>query len=229
MRPSSSSRANLRRHQPSWALVVLILVACLAHSARALHFYLEDNKEKCFMEVLPQDTAVMGVYRAEEWSAPTQQYIENLSLGIQINVEHVETQSVTVSKKGPSFGKFLFTAAHSGDHKICLSTNTSGWFNTSKVRLHLDIIIGDAAGTEVDPSERISDIQFRIRDLIHRAVDIRREQQYQREQEREFREFTDLVNRRVVLWSIVQMIVLGLACAWQLRHLRSFFMAKKLV
>ncbi|KAI9189253.1 emp24p/erv25p- protein [Blastocladiella emersonii ATCC 22665] len=211
------------------AALALVVLACVLARVQALHFFLENGKPRCFLEELPQDTVVMGVYRAEEWSNPTQEYIENLALGLHITVEHTATGKIPIDKKAPSFGKFMFTAGEGGEHQICMSTNTSAWFAASKVRLHLDMIIGDAAEHEVDPDEKVSDVIIRVRDLVHRAVDIRREQQYQREQEIKFRDFSEMVNSRVVSWSIVQLCVLGLTCAWQLRHLRSFFMAKKLV
>ncbi|KAI9224149.1 emp24/gp25L/p24 family/GOLD-domain-containing protein [Blastocladiella britannica] len=210
------------------ALLALVCALCLAHAANALHFFLVDGKPRCFLEELPQDTVVMGVYRAEEWVTSSQAYIENLALGIQVTVEHTATGQMTVNKKAQSFGKFTFTAAQGGEHKICISTNASAWFTTSKVRLHLDLVIGEAAGIEIDPNEKVNDIVFRIRDLTHRAVDIKREQQYQREQEVAFRTLSENLKSRVVSWSLVQMVILGLTCWWQLRHLRGFFVAKKL-
>ena len=48
------------------------------------------------------------------------------------------------------------------------------------------------------------------------------------EREAEFRDQSELTNSRVVRWSILQLIVLGITCAWQLTHLRAFFIKQKL-
>jgi len=69
----------------------------------------------------------------------------------------------------------------------------------------------------------------RVRDLNNRIADIRREQSYQREREAEFRDQSELTNSRVVYWTLVQLVILGVTCLWQMRHLKHFFEAKKLV
>lgn len=51
-----------------------------------------------------------------------------------------------------------------------------------------------------------------------------------REQEREaeFRDQSEATNSRVVRWMMIQLVILGGTCAWQLSHLRSFFIKQKL-
>ena len=48
------------------------------------------------------------------------------------------------------------------------------------------------------------------------------------EREAEFRDQSEATNSRVVRWTLVQLGVLGVTCAWQLSHLRSFFIKQKL-
>lgn len=50
----------------------------------------------------------------------------------------------------------------------------------------------------------------------------------QQEREAEFRDQSEAVNARVVRWTLIQLAVLGVTCAWQLSHLRSFFIKQKL-
>ena len=42
---------------------------------------------RCFLEELPQDTIVVGHYKAEEWEADSNKWGINDRLGIQITVE----------------------------------------------------------------------------------------------------------------------------------------------
>ncbi len=48
------------------------------------------------------------------------------------------------------------------------------------------------------------------------------------EREAEFRDQSESTNSRVVRWILIQLTVLGVTCAWQLSHLRSFFIKQKL-
>jgi hypothetical protein len=48
------------------------------------------------------------------------------------------------------------------------------------------------------------------------------------EREAEFRDQSEATNSRVVRWTLMQLAVLSIACAWQLSHLRSFFIKQKL-
>lgn len=48
------------------------------------------------------------------------------------------------------------------------------------------------------------------------------------EREAEFRDQSESTNARVVRWTLLQLVVLGVTCAWQLSHLRAFFIKQKL-
>lgn len=51
--------------------------------------------------------------------------------------------------------------------------------------------------------------------------DIRREQQYQREREADFRDLSESTNSRALWYSVAQISVLLGTCFWQLRHLKA--------
>ena len=141
-----------------------------------------------------------------------------------------------VSQKGSSTGKFTFSAADSGDHRLCFTpTNvpsSSGFlFSGSQVggiKFELDMAIGATSEIESSDKDKIDDVVQRIKDLNARLQDVRREQVFQREREAEFRDQSELVNSRVVRWTLIQMFVLAATCAWQLTYLRAFFIKQKL-
>ncbi|KAI9595352.1 emp24/gp25L/p24 family/GOLD-domain-containing protein [Syncephalis fuscata] len=211
------------------ALLALGLVAVVPLTT-AFHFYLDGSNPKCFIEELPKETLVVGHYRAEEYNEGMHLYAENHNIGIQITVEEKPGYKM-VNQKGASNGRFVFTSAEAGDHTICLQTNiTDGWFSSSHIRLTLDMIVGQDGA---DPTERkdakLSDLYWKVRELNNRIEDIKREQDYQRDREMSFRDQSELTNSRVVWWTIMQLAVLGATCVWQMRHLKQFFVAKKLV
>ncbi|KAG6896267.1 hypothetical protein C0993_008607, partial [Termitomyces sp. T159_Od127] len=202
---------------PPMRLLVLLL---LAVSARALHFYLDANQKRCFIEELPTDTVVEGTYRALEWSDAAHAYATNPELGIIVEVVESEHGDVLVKTTGPPEGKFTFTSHDAGDHSICLATNYTSWFSHTHIRLYLDIVVGTTKPDVEQDRTHVSGLAAKVRDLNLKLEDIRREQQYQREREADYRDLSEATNARAVWYSIAQIIVLVATCAWQLRHLK---------
>lgn len=192
-------------------------------AAHALHLYLDVNEKRCFIEELPSDTVVEGHYKALEWNAERTEYVLEPSLGIVVEVEEMDSGHVVVKSRGPPDGRFTFTSHDSGDHSICLSTNYSSWWDTTHVKLYLDIIVGGVKPDIERDRSHVSDLASKVRDLNEKLEDIRREQQYQREREVDFRNLSETTNSRAVWYSLLQIAVLVLTCTWQLKHLKRFF------
>ncbi|KAG5722160.1 Transmembrane emp24 domain-containing protein 9 [Termitomyces sp. T112] len=206
---------------------VVLFSLFLAATARALHFYLDANQKRCFIEELPTDTVVEGTYRALEWSEGAQGYKPNPELGIIVEVVESESEDVLVKTTGPPEGKFTFTSHDAGDHSICLSTNYTSWFSHTHIRLYLDIVVGTTKPDVEHDRTHVSGLAAKVRDLNVKLEEIRREQQYQREREADYRDLSEATNARAVWYSIAQIILLIATCAWQLRHLKRFFEDRK--
>ncbi|KAI9064130.1 hypothetical protein FKP32DRAFT_1591542 [Trametes sanguinea] len=210
-------------------LLSLCLLLVFAAAANALHFYLDTNEKRCFVEELPTDTLVEGHYRALEWSETEQKYVENPNLGILVEVDELETGHNVVKTRGPSDGRFTFTSHDSGDHSICLSSNYgTSWFTSTHIKLYLDIVIGNTKPDVEHDRSHVSELSQKLRDLNMKLEDVRREQQYQREREAAFRDLSEETNARAVWYTLAQIGVLLATCAWQLRHLRRFFEERKM-
>ncbi|KAL2867937.1 emp24/gp25L/p24 family protein [Aspergillus lucknowensis] len=222
----------------SWLSSALAVYAilCLSIPANALYFYVDGRQTRCFYEELPKDTLVVGTYSSEVIDQTSGTYAVDQSLKILITVDEVfDNDHRVVNKRDSHSGRFTFSAADPGSHKICLTpeTNvaTSGWLSGSAagaVRITLDMAIGETSKIESEDKGKMSDLVQRVKDLNGRLQDIRREQVFQREREAEFRDQSEATNSRVVRWTLMQLAVLSVACAWQLSHLRSFFIKQKL-
>ncbi|KAH7148723.1 emp24/gp25L/p24 family/GOLD-domain-containing protein, partial [Dactylonectria macrodidyma] len=215
----------------------LLPLLSLSAVANALYFYIDGENPKCFYEELPKDTLVVGHYTAEEWDDRVQGWQKHDGISIYISVDEIfDNDHRVVSQRGQAAGRFTFSAADSGDHKICFTpSSTSGrpsWLSTKYqnggIKLTLDLVIGETNQIESSDKNKIQDITTRVKDLNARLNDIRREQVFQREREAEFRDQSESTNGRVVRWIIIQLVVLGITCTWQLSHLRSFFIKQKL-
>ncbi|KAI0763793.1 emp24/gp25L/p24 family/GOLD-domain-containing protein [Trametes elegans] len=216
----------LSRRPPLLSLCLLLFFAAVAN---ALHFYLDTNEKRCFIEELPTDTVVEGHYRALEWSETEQKYVENPNLGILVEVDELETGHNVVKTRGPADGRFTFTSHDSGDHSICLSSNYgTSWFSSTHIRLYLDIVVGSTKPDAEHDRSHVSELSQKLRDLNMKLEDIRREQQYQREREAAFRDLSEDTNSRAVWYTLAQIGVLVATCVWQLRHLKRFFEDRKM-
>ncbi|KAI6383602.1 hypothetical protein MCOR25_000055 [Pyricularia grisea] len=209
----------------------------LSTVAQALYFYIDGHTAKCFYEELPKDTLVVGHYSAEEYDDHRKAWWKHDGISIYISVDETfDNDHRVVSQKGSSSGRFTFTAAESGEHKLCFTPSSNsgntGWLSTGSpnggIRLTLDLAIGETSALESSDKDKLEDIATRVKDLNMRLQDIRREQVFQREREAEFRDQSESTNARVVRWMLIQLTVLGITCAWQLSHLRSFFIKQKL-
>ena len=86
-----------------------------------------------------------------------------------------------ISQKSGSTGRFTFTAAESGEHRLCFqASGAGGWFSSSHVKLHLDLAVGETGDLEGKNKDRVESLAQRVQDLNARLQDIRREQVFQR-------------------------------------------------
>ncbi|KAL8736605.1 MAG: hypothetical protein Q9181_002328 [Wetmoreana brouardii] len=131
---------------------------------------------------------VVGHYKAEQIDPNTNSFVQNPDLGILVTVEEVfDNDHRVVNTKGSSTGKFTFSAADSGDHRICFLPSMAGgggWFSggqyTGAIKLTLDLAIGETSQIESTDKSKIQDIVQKVKDLNGRLQDIRREQVFQR-------------------------------------------------
>ncbi|KAI1332768.1 emp24/gp25L/p24 family/GOLD-domain-containing protein [Xylariaceae sp. FL0255] len=209
----------------------------LSTVAQALYFFIDGTTPKCFYEELPKDTLVVGHYTAEEWDDNSQSWSKHEGINIYISVDELFGDNHrVVSQKGSNSGRFTFTAHEAGDHQICFTPNSSSgrqnWLSVLSpnggIKLTLDLAIGEDSEIKSTDASKLQDISQRVKDLNSRLQDIRREQIFQREREAEFRDQSESTNARVIRWMVIQLVVLGVTCAWQLSHLRSFFIKQKL-
>jgi hypothetical protein len=93
-----------------------------------------------------------------------------------------------VAQRGSSQGKFTFSAADSGQHRICVTPQNvpsggASWLGTGvhgTVKFTLDMAIGETSKIESTDKDKVQSLTQRIQDLNSRLQDVRREQVFQR-------------------------------------------------
>lgn len=170
-------------------------------------------------------------------------------IGMHVEVRDPDDK-VILSRVYSSEGRISFTSHVPGEHVICMYSNSTAWFSGSQLRVHLDIQVGEHAVDygNVVQKEKLTELQLRIRQLLDQVEQITKEQNYQRVyengcfvrlkcyfiyylqyREERFRQTSESTNSRVLWWSVTQTAILLIMGTWQMKHLKSFFEAKKLV
>uniref|UniRef100_A0A4X1UE70 Transmembrane p24 trafficking protein 4 n=2 Tax=Sus scrofa TaxID=9823 RepID=A0A4X1UE70_PIG len=228
-------------------LPALLLLALCAAGARGLYFHIGETEKRCFIEEIPDETMVIGNYRTQMWDKQKEVFLPSTpGLGMHVEVKDPEDRirpvegepltavlQVVLSRQYGSEGRFTFTSHTPGDHQICLHSNSTRMtlFAGGRLRVHLDIQVGEHANNypEIAAKDKLTELQLRARQLLDQVEQIQKEQDYQRYREERFRLTSESTNQRVLWWSIAQTVILILTGIWQMRHLKSFFEAKKLV
>ncbi|MXQ99131.1 hypothetical protein E5288_WYG020050 [Bos mutus] len=124
--------------------------------------------------------------------------------------------------KGP--GKHTFQMLKGGDLRAI-------WSNLDLKRIHLDIRVGehdlDAAITQA--KDKVNEVSFKLEHLIEQIEQIVKEQNYQRDREEKFRMTSEDTNSNVLWWAFTQTLIFISVGIFQMKSLKDFFIAKKLV
>ncbi|KAA0204058.1 hypothetical protein HAZT_HAZT006470 [Hyalella azteca] len=186
---------------------------------------------KIFVFVVVTHEILPGNYKLQLYDPSTGGTMAS-SAGLGMHVEvHDPDDKMVLSRMYSSEGRFTFTSHSPGEHVICLYSNSTKWFSRSQLRVHFDIQVGEHAidYANVAQKEKLTELQLRVRQLLDQVEQITKEQNYQRYREERFRMTSESTNQRVLWWSIGQVAILVIMGFWQMRHLKSFFEAKKLV
>lgn len=211
--------------------IIIFVLFIVINQAYGLYFHIGETERKCFIEEIPDETNVIVNYKVELFDPRSGGFMPS-SPGIGMHVEIKDPDDkMLLSRVYSSEGRISFTSHTPGEHVICMYSNSSAWFSGSQLRVHLDIQVGEHAINygDVVQKEKLSELQLRIRQLLDQVEQITKEQNYQRYREERFRQTSESTNQRVLWWSIGQTMILVVMGAWQMRHLKSFFEAKKLV
>lgn len=129
-----------------------------------------------------------GHYHAEAWSDQTKSYQDSSDVGVFVTVEETfDNNHRIVAQRGSQKGKFTFSAADSGQHRICVVPQNvpsgGGWLSSGvhgTVKFTLDMAIGETSKIESTDKEKVQTLVQKVADLNSRLQDVRREQVFQR-------------------------------------------------
>ncbi|GBN53884.1 Transmembrane emp24 domain-containing protein 9 [Araneus ventricosus] len=211
-------------------LTVLLMVS----KTEAFYFYLKEGDEKCFIRELPDKTLLIAHYRCRTFSKESEKEKNSVQVSSQENRMMVEVlnprNKIVLSREYRSEGSFSITSHEPGEHTICMHTKD---FKSSgrTLKIDLDIQVGEHTinYTAVAKKQKLSEMQTKLKQLNEKAAEIIKELNYQRYREEMFRESTETISRRILMWSVAQTVVLIMVGVWQVQSFRMFIESKKLV
>ncbi|XP_077465510.1 transmembrane emp24 domain-containing protein 11 [Stigmatopora argus] len=198
--------------------------------AAAMYFDLGEQEERCIIEEIPEDVLVTGYFLLQPWDLKSSTHTPHLGVTVTVRDPGHE---VLMTKRYGIFGKFTFTAHESGQHFLCFQTNSTRFsvFAGERLKLHLDVQIGKHVINPKDDraKDNLKTLDYALQHLVDQMVYITKQQDYQREKEELFRQISEDTNSTVLCWAVVQISLLILVGFWQMKRLKEFFIAKKLV
>ncbi|KHJ49158.1 Emp24/gp25L/p24 family protein [Trichuris suis] len=241
------------------SVLKVLVISLLASQTVALYFLISETERKCFVEEIPDQTMVIGNYKVSVYDPQTKKYSQLSGLGMHVEVTdpdgHVILSRLYTNEGRVTFtsskpGEHVICLFSNSTRWV------SGTMLRVDFNVQVGDHAQDYAKIAV--KERLNDLQLRIRQLIDQVDQMTKEQNYQRvsnlkilivytevpsedgkrqlpkartQQYREemFRQLSESTNQRVLWWAIAQTAVLILTGIWQMRHLKGFFEAKKLV
>lgn len=211
---------------------ILSLLLALCAQVQALHFIFRENSEpECFLFDLGKDSLLSEKHSAWEYESNTGKWVRDDSLMIEVTIDELfDNQHRVYHHKTKPFAEFQFIAQDGGEHRICYRALSDGWWSKNPIKLEIDHVlsVGEAA-VDVVGTRKLGYMADRVSDLARKFAHIYREVRLFREREMAFRDISEKANSRVATATLLQITVLGLTCAWQIWHLKSFFVKQKLV
>nr|XP_057920312.1 transmembrane emp24 domain-containing protein 11 [Doryrhamphus excisus] len=198
--------------------------------ASAMYFDLGEQEERCIIEEIPEDMLVTGHFLLAPWDSKSSTHSPHLGVTVTVKDPNHE---LLMTKRFGIVAKFSFTAHMSGQHFLCFQTNSSRFsvFAGERLKLHLHVQIGEhTINPQADRTkENLETLENGLQHLIDQMVYIAKQQDYQMEKEEMFRQISEDTNSKVLWWAVVQIFILLSVGFWQMKRLKDFFIAKKLV
>jgi p24 family protein alpha len=194
--------------------------------ALGVHFYLTEGTQKCFILDLPQSTVVLGNYNLLDVPPP-----DRPEQGVNLIVyDEKGAQVLTRLVKGA--GKFSFTSQNFGKHRVCAAATSTSWFGTPRklrFELKMDNTKEEISHEHLASKEQLGHLEEIVNNLNERLTEVIKQQEYSREKEAMFKDESEDINSKIMLFTIIQTLVILVSGLWQIWSLRRFFISRKLI
>lgn len=208
-------------------LITIQLLLTTVPTIYGSYFYLLDTEQSCFLEDVPEDTAILIKYANLD--------MEQLGLGLNNAQQFVRVSVVDPNSRNVIMqdcqkkGQVAFTSRISGDHKICVDIiNTPRHGRQYKFGLKIASATETNDYTNLAKQEHFSAIIVEMTKINDRVQQQKQELSYLRHIEEKTRDETEVVHDQVIYFFIAQGVIIVTAMLFQIFKLRRFFKGKQL-
>lgn len=191
-----------------------------------MHIYLKSGEMKCFYENLAIGNLLIGDLDTSVEKNGIFEEDHKVQVTLTID-ETFDNDQRVLNQRNPYTGDFTFTALETGEHRICVTPEYSDY--SARIRLFIDLEINHISVLDSKKKDDMDFLKNRVNQLIQRLGNVRTEQDVIREKEALFRNQSESANGKIVFWSILQIVFLAGACAFQLHYLKNFFVKQKVI
>lgn len=203
-----------------WCRVAAALLALWPH-VRGVTFDIPSTESRCIFDQLGKDTLCTG-----EFSVGSREGGAHKG-HVRVNVQVTDPSGHEVfAQHGTNGGKFGFTADRSGNYKVCFD-NKDMVEHRVTIKLRSGVEAKDL--TEIVQREHLKPLSAEILRIEETVRNIREELLLLKHREAEMRKTNDSINSRVTYFSLFSVGVVSSLGLWQVLHLKSYFMEKKLI
>jgi len=214
----------------STLILFITLLLKDAVASENVFFYVSRAEPACFVDEVVQTATLLVKYKHEDFKT------KPLLVKLTLKGKLVKSESITTKD-----GRFAYAALETGMYRLCIEADdnrksgmTFPVTGNAKLYVQTQVLansVEDDVTSDMPPVAKTKQVVSLQQELskVSDTVDLLlRKLQAARERETSFRDQSERINGRVVMWSIIQTLVLIVAGAFQSVHLHNFFLQKKI-
>lgn len=130
-------------------------------------------------------------------------------------------------------GSVAYLPEIDGDHKLCIRCESSNWFKSEQMKWKLSIDTGNLSEhLDVDSiasKDEANYVEEFIKSLINKVNNQVSEGEYEFEKQEKFLHQALSVNRRILIYSIIQLFLVSAISYFSIVHMKNFLRKQKII
>ncbi|KAK9171474.1 emp24/gp25L/p24 family/GOLD family protein [Cryptosporidium meleagridis] len=206
------------------AIILSLIIKCTKVYS-AIYFYVQEGTEKCFIQEVPKSVAIHVKY----------ENVNNLGIDCTVifkNPDNIEVFSRHVNENDHK-GSVAYLPEVDGDHKVCIRCDSSNWFKSEQMKWILLIDTGNISEhLDVDSiasKDEANYVEEFINSLISKVNNQVFEGEYEFEKQETFLKKALSVNKRIVIYSIIQLTLVSVISYFSIVHMKNFLRKQRII
>ncbi|KAH8582440.1 transmembrane [Cryptosporidium sp. chipmunk genotype I] len=205
--------------------LVLFLIIKYTEVHSAIYFYVQEGAEKCFIQEVPKSIPIHVKY----------ENVNNLGIDCAVifkNPDNIEVFSKHVNENEHK-GSAAYLPELDGDHKVCIRCESSNWFKSEQMKWILSIDTGNLSEhldiDSIASKDEANYVEEFINSLINKVNNQVSEGEYEFEKQETFLKQALSVNKRIVTYSIIQLILVSVISYFSIVHMKNFLRKQRII